>query len=73
MSKLFYIKVYLRFIILNQKFPYYKSFMENKSVSNYQENDEFNMNNEENDYENLVIRIKEMKTTIALLEKTLFD
>ena len=47
--------------------------MENKSVSNYQENDEFNMNNEENDYENLVIRIKEMKTTIALLEKTLFD
>ena len=47
--------------------------MENNSVSNDQENDEFNMNNEENDYENLVIRIKEMKTTIALLEKTLFD
>ena len=40
--------------------------------SNYIENDEFNLNNEESDYENLITRLREIKSTIALLEKTIF-
>ena len=40
--------------------------------SNYIENEEFNMNNEDNDYEDLITRLKEIKSTIALLEKTIF-
>ena len=36
------------------------------------ENDEFNMNNEERDYKDLITRLKEIKSTIALLEKTIF-
>ena len=40
--------------------------------SNLIENDEFNLNNEDNDYKNLITRLKEIKSTIALLEKTIF-
>ena len=40
--------------------------------SNIIENEEFNMNNEESDYEDLINRLKEIKSTIALLEKTIF-
>jgi len=40
--------------------------------SNNIENDEFNLNTDEIDYKNLVIRLKEIKSTIALLEKTIF-
>ena len=40
--------------------------------SNNIENDEFNLNNEECDYRDLIIRLKEIKSTIALLEKTIF-
>ena len=40
--------------------------------SNLIENDEFNLNNEDNDYKNLITRLKEIKSTIALLEKTVF-
>ena len=40
--------------------------------SNNIENDEFNMNNEESDYQDLITRLKEIKSTIALLEKTIF-
>ena len=36
------------------------------------ENDEFNLNNEESDYKNLIIRLREIKSNIALLEKTIF-
>ena len=36
------------------------------------ENDEFNQNSEEIDYINLITRLKEIKSTIALLEKTFF-
>ena len=36
------------------------------------ENDEFNMNNEDSDYKDLISRLKEIKSTIALLEKTIF-
>ena len=40
--------------------------------SNTIENDDFNQNAEESDYKNLVIRLKQIKSTIALLEKTIF-
>ena len=40
--------------------------------SNLIENDEFNLNNEDSDYKNLITRLKEIKSTIALLEKTIF-
>ena len=36
------------------------------------ENDESNLNNEDSDYEDLINRLKEIKSTIALLEKTIF-
>ena len=36
------------------------------------ENEDFNLSTEEIDYENLIIRLKEIKILIALLEKKLF-
>ena len=36
------------------------------------ENDQFNLNNEESDYKDLIIRLREIKSKIALLEKTIF-
>ena len=36
------------------------------------ENDEFNLNNEESDYKNLITKLREIKSNIALLEKTIF-
>ena len=35
------------------------------------ENDEFNLINEDNDYKDLITRLKAIKSTIALLEKTI--
>ena len=46
--------------------------MSENSNSNNVENDEFNLNNEDSDYKDLIIRLKEIKTTIALLKKTIF-
>ena len=46
--------------------------MNEKYPSNNIENDEINMNNEESDYKNLVTRLKEISSIIALLEKTIF-
>ena len=40
--------------------------------SNNIENDEFNLTNEDSDYNNLISRLKEIKSTINLLEKTIF-
>ena len=40
--------------------------------SNIIENDEFDLNDEESDYKDLINRLKEIKSTIALLEKTIF-
>ena len=40
--------------------------------SNYIENVEFNLNNEESDYENLITRLREIKSKIVLLEKIMF-
>ena len=35
-------------------------------------NDEFNHINEDSDYNDLITRLNEIKSTIALLEKTIF-
>ena len=40
--------------------------------SNNTEKDHFHMNNEESDYEDLINRLKEIKSKIALLEKRIF-
>ena len=40
--------------------------------SNHIENDEFNLNNEDIYYKDLITRLKEIKSIIALLEKTIF-
>ena len=40
--------------------------------SNNIENDELNLKNEDSDYKDLITRLKEIKSTIALLEKTFF-
>ena len=40
--------------------------------SNIIDNDEFNLNTEESDYRDLINRLKEIKSTIALLEKTIY-
>jgi len=40
--------------------------------SNNVENDEFNLNIEDSDYKDLINRLKEIKSTIALLEKKIF-
>ena len=40
--------------------------------SNNIENDEFNFNNEDSDYKDLITRLKEIKSTIDLLGKTIF-
>ena len=40
--------------------------------SNNIENNEFNLKNEDCDYKDLITRLKEIKSTIALLEKTIF-
>ena len=42
------------------------------SNSNNIEKDEFNFINEESDYKDLIIRLNKIKSTIALLEKTIF-
>ena len=41
--------------------------------SNNIEKDEFNLKNEEGDYKDLITRLREIKSNIALLEKTLFQ
>ena len=40
--------------------------------SNNTEEDEFNVNKEDRDYKDLITKLKEIKSTIALLEKTIF-
>ena len=40
--------------------------------SNNIKNDGFQLNSEESDYQDLINILKEMKSTIALLEKTIF-
>ena len=40
--------------------------------SNDIENDEFNLNNEDSDYKDLITRLRKIKANIALLEKIIF-
>ena len=40
--------------------------------SNIIENDEFNLNNEDSDYKDLITRLREIRSNIALLEKIIF-
>ena len=40
--------------------------------SNNIENNQFNENTEENDYKYLITKLKEIKSTISLLEKIIF-
>jgi len=49
-----------------------RSFMSENLNSNNLENDEFDLNNEDSDFQDLINRLKEIKSTIALLEKTIF-
>jgi len=46
--------------------------MSKNLTSDIIENDEFNQNSEEIDYNDLITRLKEIKSIIALLEKTIF-
>ncbi|MBO6959687.1 MAG: hypothetical protein JJ847_02150 [Prochlorococcus marinus CUG1438] len=46
--------------------------MSEKISSNDIENDELDFNTEESDYENLITRLKEIRSTIAVLKKTIF-
>ena len=48
------------------------SFMSENLNSNNLENDAFDLNNEDSDFQDLINRLKEIKSTIALLEKTIF-
>ena len=43
--------------------------MNEKFTSNNIDNDEFTLNTEVSDYENLITRLKEISANIALLEK----
>ena len=45
--------------------------MSEKLNSNNIENDEFNFINEDSDYKDLITKLVEIKSTIALLEKTI--
>ena len=47
--------------------------MNEKFTSNNIENDELTQNIEESDYKNLVNRLREISSTIALLEKRYLD
>ena len=40
--------------------------------SNNIEKDELNVDIEDSDYKDLIVKLKEIKSTIALLEKTIF-
>ena len=46
--------------------------MSENSNSNYIENDEFNINSNYSEYKDLIIRLREIKSNIALLEKIIF-
>ena len=46
--------------------------MSEKLNSNTLENSDLNPTNEDSDYNDLITRLKEIKSTIALLEKTIF-
>ena len=46
--------------------------MNQKFTTNKIENDELNLKNEDSDYKDLITRLKEIKSNIALLKKIIF-
>ena len=46
--------------------------MSKNLTSDIIENDEFNQNSEEIDYNDLITRLKEIKSIVTLLEKTIY-
>ena len=46
--------------------------MSGNSSSNTIKNDEINLKNEDGDYKDLITRLREIKSNIALLEKIIF-
>ena len=46
--------------------------MSENSTSNNIKNDDSNLNSDDTDYKNLIIRLKEIRKTITLLEKTIY-
>ena len=46
--------------------------MSGNSNSNNIENDDFKLKTEDSDYKDLIVKLKEIKSTIVLLEKTIF-
>ena len=59
---------YLELVIMGFKL----GFMTENLASNNIESDQFNLKNKERDYINLISKLEEIKTKIALLEKTKF-
>ena len=49
-----------------------KNFMSGKLNSNNIKKDDFNVKTEDSIYKDLIVKLKEIKSTIALLEKTIF-
>ena len=49
-----------------------KNFMSGNLNSNNIDKDEFHGKTEDSDYKDLITKLKEIKSTIALLEKTIF-
>ena len=49
-----------------------KNFMSGNLNSNNIEKDDFNVKTEDSNYKDLIEKLKEIKSTIALLEKTIF-
>ena len=49
-----------------------ENFMSGNLNSNNIEKDDFNVNTEDNDYKDLIVKLKEIKSTISLLEKIIF-
>ena len=47
--------------------------MDQKFSSNKNDKDEFILNNQENDYNNLITKLKEINLTIELLQKQYLD
>ena len=46
--------------------------MSGKLNSNNIEKDDFNVNTEDNYYDDLIVKLKEIKSIISLLQKTIF-
>ena len=45
---------------------------ENLNSNNIENDDEFNLNTKDSDYKDLISKLKDIESTIALLEKTIF-